>query len=65
MAPETVHTRWVCELYDTARPVGEIGSSNSVHDDAVKTTGTPTVAPGTAPEQDLLHKAVGGYGDLE
>ena len=50
VAPETVHTRWFFELYDTARPVGEFGPSNTcVHDDAVKTTGTPTVAPGTAP----------------
>src|SRR5260370_530019 len=50
VAPETAHTRWFFELYDTARPVGEVGPSNTcVHDDAVKTTGTPTVAPATPP----------------
>jgi hypothetical protein len=52
VAPETVHTRGYRELYDTGRPVGESGPSNTrVHDDAVKTTGTPTVAPGTGPNE--------------
>src|SRR3954454_21836479 len=26
VAPETVHTRRLCEVYDTARPVGELSS---------------------------------------
>ena len=48
MAPETVHTCWFRELNDTVRLVGELDASNtSVDDAAVKTTGTPTVAPGT------------------
>ena len=45
VAPETVHTRWFREVYDTARPVGE--SLPLVRDDAVRTIGTPTVVPGT------------------
>ena len=52
MAPETVHTCWFRELYDTARPVGELDVSyTGLDDDAVKTTGTPTVAVGTGPNE--------------
>jgi hypothetical protein len=51
-APETVHTRRFCELYDTARPVGQSARVNCRdHDDAVRTTGTPTVVPGTGPDE--------------
>jgi hypothetical protein len=49
VAPETVHTRRFCEVNDTVRPVGEFDrlSCSVGDDDAVKTTGTPTVVPGT------------------
>jgi hypothetical protein len=50
--PEAVHTRRFCERYDTGRPVGQFGPSKiSVIDVAVKTTGTPTVVPGTMPKE--------------
>ena len=52
VAPETVHTRRFCEVYDTIRRVGESGPSYAgVPDDAVKTTGTPTVTPVTGPNE--------------